>query len=175
MRVHLFPPELPGRQMAVGPGELFSSSWSRFPGTGGVQLAQLVSSSSGTRQGLRMRPLPQHRSKSYPPSSMCVFLLDASSHCQLLKLTCIGCIYRASLGCVTSIAGRYAALRMRTFATTGCSAAPPTVAPAPQQWWRAAAAKNRRTTQFSGFLVSLSKSIGKQFFRRTGVRVGGEQ
>ena len=67
MRVHLFPPELPGRQMAVGPGELFSSSWSRFPGTGGVQLAQLVSSTSGTRQGLRMRPLPQHRSKSLPP------------------------------------------------------------------------------------------------------------
>ena len=73
MRVHLFPPELPGRQMALGPGELFSSSWSRFPGTGGVQLAQLVSSTSGTRQGLRMRPLANTGRKVYP-FPPCVFL-----------------------------------------------------------------------------------------------------
>ena len=66
MRVHLFPPELPGRQMALEPGELFSSSWSRFPWTGGVQLAQLVSSTSGTRQGLRMRPPPNTGRKFNP-------------------------------------------------------------------------------------------------------------
>ena len=77
--------------------------------------------------GLAHASSHHHRSKIHPPPTYCIFPLYVSSHCRQLKLTCNGCIYWASLQqCVTSIAARYAAvLRMRTFATTGCSAAPP--------------------------------------------------
>ena len=126
--------------MALGArGSFLAQAGPGFPWTGGVQLAQQQLRYAA---GLAHAPSVHHRLIIQPSTPYCVFLNLIPSK---VYLTCIACIYWASLQCVTWQGSRYAVLRMRTQATTGCSAAHhhTTVAPAPQQWCPAAARNNQ--------------------------------